>query len=67
MCEITTALDSAGEMDVVCDISGKPINISNDYGNFCEDECDLQDAINKAATYQALLLGIGDLFGRKFK
>ena len=61
MCKIATTSDA------VCGISGKPITIANAYGKFCEDECDLQDAINKAATYKALLLGLDYLFGRKFK
>ena len=52
MCQIKSstklAATSGIEVSVMCKTSGKPITISNEYGMFCEDLCDLQK--NKDAT-----------------
>ncbi len=42
MCEIVCK-NTANGVDVTCSISGKPITISNEYGMFCEDMCQLEE------------------------
>lgn len=39
MCEIITKQKAPGEWDITCAISGKPIEISNENGMYCEDMC----------------------------
>jgi len=48
MCNIDTdskpATGGGINISVTCKTSGKPINVSNEYGMFCEDMCDLEEA-----------------------
>lgn len=42
MCDPKAVMDDEGNVDVTCQISGKPITESNEYGMFCEDMCELE-------------------------
>ena len=61
MCEPKAKEVTPGNIEVRCEISGKPITISNKYGMFCEDKCGMIEA--KAATM--MLDGFLKMFGPK--
>jgi len=35
--------NGGADITVTCKISGKPVNISNEYGMYCEDMCGLKE------------------------
>jgi hypothetical protein len=47
MCKVITKIidnpDGTMEAQVTCEISGKSITITNEYGVFCEDLCELEE------------------------
>ena len=47
MCQIDTRViknpDGTREAFITCKTSGKPITVSNEYGMFCEDLCNLEE------------------------
>lgn len=63
MCQIDHN-NSNGNVTMVCATSGKPITISNQYGMFCADNCDLA-AISKLgeAQLKAMIAGLTDILG----
>lgn len=54
-------------VEITCDKCGKPITVSNKYGMFCEDLCDLEESKKAKKTVDKLLkdlIGLGRKFGR---
>jgi len=62
MCDIKrahTAAPGGGEnLSMTCEKTGKPINVSNKYGMFCEDLCDLQENKDAMKKLQSMFPGV---------
>ena len=62
MCEIkqkeTAAKGGGYNLELTCKKTGKPINVSNDYGMFCEDLCDLQESKDALKKLQRWFPGV---------
>lgn len=62
MCDIKVEETKPGHLDVTCKNTGKPITVSNKYGMFCEDKCDLEEAKQAANTISKMFgLNLDDL------
>lgn len=56
MCEVDARyVDDQGNAEVKCLISGKPITHSDEYGMYCEDECDRDKDIEAGKALKGLL------------
>jgi hypothetical protein len=68
MCDIDQSAKSAKnggvELSLRCKTSGKPITVSNQYGMFCEDMCDLQENIDASKKLEQMLGSMSAMFDR---
>ena len=66
-CEIdqsATNLPGGGvDLSIRCKTSGKPITVSNSYGMFCEDMCDLQECKDAKVEFDKFFNGMMGAWG----
>jgi len=71
MCKIAqsfTTLPSGNEnVDITCEISGKPITVANKYGMFCEDMCGFEQEKEAYTLGMNLIQAIGGICERDAK
>lgn len=62
MCDIDYSEQAANgggiNVGLKCKTSGKPITVSNKYGMFCEDKCDLQENKDAMVKLQTMFPGV---------
>ena len=62
MCEVNTQVTPhkgcGVDIGVTCSKTGKPITVSNKYGMFCEDLCDLQESKDALLKLKAMFPGV---------
>jgi len=62
MCEIDQSAKPAKaggvHLEMRCKQSGKPISVSNHYGMFCEDMCDLQENKDAEKKLKSIFPGV---------
>jgi len=56
-----------GQVDILvkCKVCGKPITVSNKYGMFCEDLCNMEEEKRAYTTLRTLLVNMGVLSPEK--
>ena len=62
MCETHEHWPTPESVELTCKCTGKPITVTNKYGMFCEDLCDLQKCIEAEKQGQELIRALKDWF-----
>jgi len=55
MCDSRHHWTAPDSVEILCTRSGKPITVTNQYGTFCEDLCDLEECKEAALRGERLL------------